>query len=364
MDQHWMKRTLELAKQGAGWVSPNPMVGCVIIKNGEVIAEGWHAKFGGLHAEAAALAVAGKRAEGATLYVNLEPCSHFGKTPPCADAIIRHKLARVVVAMEDPNPKIAGRGIQRIRKAGIAVEVGLMEEEAKDLNRSFIHYITHQTPYCVMKTAVTMDGKTGTETGDSQWITGVDARKEVHRMRHEMDAVLVGTGTALADNPRLTTRLEGEVSQPIRVVLDRNGVLPRTHHVLADEAAKTLWVMNEKAARTIREEVRVSQLGVEILTVTENDGHLNLRDLFDKLGRRGVASVLLESGGSLNAAMLHAGLVQEVVLFMAPKIVGGKNAKTAVEGIGIPVLADCLNLEFTDIRQVGHDLMIRGRVKA
>lgn len=359
MDQQWMSRVLELAKQGAGWVSPNPMVGCVIVKDGEVIAEGWHAKFGGPHAEAAALAIAGEHAKGATLYVNLEPCSHFGKTPPCADAIIRHQLAKVVVAMEDPNPKVAGRGIQRIREAGIAVEVGLMETEAKALNRSFLHYINHGTPYCVMKTAVTMDGKTSTATGDSQWITGEEARREVHRMRHELDAILVGTGTARADNPRLTARVDGKVSQPIRVVLDKEGVLPRSHHVLADGASKTIWAVGSTAA----DENLMLPPFVEQLVVKEADGHIDLKDLFEKLGERGIASVLLESGGGLNAAMLEAGLVQEVVLFMAPKIVGGQKAKTAVEGTGIPVLADCLNLEFTEILQVGHDLMIRGRVR-
>lgn len=358
MDQYWMKRTLELAERGKGWVSPNPLVGCVIVKNEEVIAEGWHAKFGGPHAEAAALAVAGERAKGATLYVNLEPCSHFGKTPPCADAIIAHGLARVVVAMKDPNPKVAGRGIERIRKAGIEVEVGLMEEEAKSLNRSFIHYITRKTPYCVMKTAVTMDGKTGTAKGDSQWITGAEARKEVHRMRHELDAILVGTGTALADNPRLTARLDRDVSQPIRVVLDRKGEIPRTHHILSDGAAKTIWAVGTAAAANLE-----APPFVEILAVEEASGHLDLLDLFEKLGERGIASVLLESGGGLNAAMLEAGLVQEAVLFMAPKIVGGMNAKTAVEGAGIPVLADCIDLQFEEMRLIGRDLMIRGRVK-
>jgi len=357
MDQHWMNRTLELAKRGAGWVSPNPMVGCVIVKDGQVIAEGWHAKYGGPHAEAAALAIAGQKANGATLYVNLEPCSHFGKTPPCADAIIAHKLARVVVAMEDPNPKVAGRGIERIRAAGIQVEVGLMEAEAKELNRSFLHYITNKTPYCLMKTAVTMDGKTGTSTGDSQWITGPAAREVVHHMRHELDAVLVGTGTALADNPRLTARLDMEVSQPVRVVIDKDALLPQSHHLFSDGAAKTIWAVGETQVPQETAE------HVEVVKVEVKDGHLDLKDLFEKLGERNIASILLESGGGLNAAMLEAGLVQEVALFMAPKIVGGAEAKTAVEGSGIPVLSDCLNLEFTEVRPVGPDLLIRGKVK-
>lgn len=361
MDQHWMERTLELAERGKGWVSPNPLVGAVLVKDGEVIAEGWHKKFGGPHAEAVALAIAGEQAKGATLYVNLEPCSHYGKTPPCADAIIRHKLARVVVAMEDPNPKVAGRGIERIREAGIEVEVGLMKEEAQALNRSFLHFITHGTPYCIMKTAVTMDGKTGTATGDSQWITGEASRNLVHRMRHELDAILVGTGTALIDNPRLTVRLEGEVSQPVRVVLDRKGELSRTHHLLASGEAKTIWVVGEQAMPDLKQEAIASH--VEILSVKEVGGHLDLKDLFEKLGRKNIASVLLESGGGLNAAMLEAGLVQEVVLFMAPKIVGGEMAKTAVEGPGISILANCLNLEFMEIRPIGLDLMIRGRVR-
>lgn len=361
MDQHWMKRTLELASYGAGWVSPNPMVGCVIVKNGQVIAEGWHAKFGGPHAEAAALAVAGSRAEGATLYVNLEPCSHFGKTPPCADAIIAHKLARVVVAMEDPNPKVAGRGVEKIRAAGIEVEVGLMEAEAKELNRSFLHFIAEKTPYCVMKTAVTMDGKTCTSTGDSQWITGPTAREEVHRMRHELDAIMVGTGTALADNPRLTARMEGETAQPIRVVLDRLAEIPRDYYLLSDGAAKTIWAVGEVTAKELQAEDLPPH--VEVMPVQEENGYLDLRDLFKKLGESGIASLLLESGGGLNAAMMEAGLVQEVVLFLAPKIVGGAKAKTAVEGAGIPVLADCIDLEFEEMRPIGRDLMIRGRVK-
>jgi diaminohydroxyphosphoribosylaminopyrimidine deaminase/5-amino-6-(5-phosphoribosylamino)uracil reductase len=361
MEGQWMKQALELAEKGKGWVSPNPLVGAVIVKDGEVIGEGWHAKFGGPHAEAVALAIAGEDAKDATLYVNLEPCSHYGKTPPCADAIIRHKLARVVVAMKDPNPKVAGRGIKRIREAGIVVEVGLMEEEAKSLNRSFIHFITHRTPYCVMKTAVTLDGKTGTTTGDSQWISGEASRVEVHRMRHEMDAILVGTGTALADNPRLTARLEGRVAQPIRVVLDQLGELPRTHHLLANGEAKTIWVVGKHAMAHLELEAIASH--VEIMAVNEADDHLDLQELFENLGQKNIASILLESGGGLNAAMLEAGLVEEVVIFMAPKIVGGEKAKTAVEGLGIPVLANCVKLQFDEIRPIGQDLMIRGRVK-
>lgn len=357
MDQHWMKRTLELARHGAGWVSPNPMVGCVIVKNGQVIAEGWHAKFGGPHAEAAALEIARENAEGATLYVNLEPCSHFGKTPPCADAIIAHKLARVVVAMEDPNPKVAGRGIEKIRAAGIEVEVGLMEAEAKALNRAFLHFITKKTPYCVMKTAVTLDGKTGTSTGDSQWITGPEAREAVHQMRHELDAILVGTGTVLADNPRLTARLKMEASQPVRVVIDKDAVLPQSYHLFSDGAAKTIWAVG------IGQTPQTTAEHVEVLKVEEKNGHLDLKDLFEKLGERNIASILLESGGGLNAAMLEAELVQEVVLFMAPKIIGGERAKTAVEGPGIPVLADCIDLEFDEIRPIGRDILLRGRVK-
>ena len=370
MEGQWMKRALELAEQGKGWVSPNPLVGAVIVKDGEVIAEGWHAKFGESHAEAVALAKAGEDAEDATLYVNLEPCAHYGKTPPCADAIIRHKLARVVVAMVDPNPKVAGRGIKRIREAGIVVDVGLMEEEAKFLNRSFSHFLTHRTPYCVMKTAVTLDGKTGTTTGDSQWISGEASRKEVHRMRHEMDAILVGTKTALADNPRLTARLENVVAQPTRVVLDKNGELPRTHHLLASEEAKTIWVVAEETKDRLWKELLQADQGapwnahVEIMAVNEVGGHLDLRELFEKLGQKNIASLLLESGGGLNAAMLEAGLVQEVVLFMAPKIVGGAQAKTAVEGPGIPALGNCVDLQFDEIRSRGHDLMIRGRVRS
>ena len=361
MERQWMKRALELAEKGKGWVSPNPLVGAVIVKDGKVIAEGWHAKFGRPHAEAVALAKAGEDAKDATLYVNLEPCSHYGKTPPCADAIIRHELARVVIAMEDPNPIVAGRGIQKIRQAGIVVEVGLMEEEAKALNRSFIHFITYRSPYCVMKTAVTLDGKTGTTTGDSQWISSEASRMEVHRMRHEMDAILVGRGTALADNPRLTARLEGSVAQPIRVVLDKLGELPRTHHLLANGEAKTIWVVGKRAMAHL--ELEATAPHVEIMAVKEADGHLDLQELFENLGQKNIASLLLESGGGLNAAMLEKGLVQEVVLFMAPKMVGGRDAKTSVEGKGIPVLDDCMDLQFEEVRTIGCDLMIRGRVK-
>lgn len=362
-DIEYMRRAMELAERGVGFTNPNPMVGAVIVKEGKVIGEGWHERFGDWHAERNALRNCSVSAKGATMYVTLEPCCHQGKTPPCTEAIIEHGIARVVVGMEDPNPLVAGKGIALLRKAGIQVDCGVEEEALREQNRVFLKYISTKLPWVAMKTAMTLDGKIATRTGDSRWITGVEARAYGHELRHRFMAILVGIGTVLADDPLLNCRIEGRgVRQPIRVVVDSNARLS-----LNSQLVKTARVYRTMVACTCfapQERVKaLREAGVEVLFCEEKEGLVCIGNLLELLGRSGIDSILLEGGGGLNYTFLSEGFVDEVYAFIAPKIVGGTNAKTPVEGMGIEKMADAINLELKNVLNIGDDVLLKLKVK-
>ena len=358
-DAEYMKRAIALAKQGLGWVNPNPLVGAVIVKDGRIIGEGWHERFGGLHAERNAFRQCRENPEGATLYVTLEPCCHYGKTPPCTEAVIENRIARVVVGLTDPNPLVAGKGMARLREAGIEVVAGVGEEAIRDLNRVFLKYITTGRPWVVMKTAMTLDGKIATYTGDSKWVTGEAARHRVQEMRFENMAIMVGIGTVQADDPLLNCRLDGDVRQPVRVVVDsRASIGLETQLVRTAGVYRTIvaYVAGADAGRL----QALEAAGVELLPCREKEGRVDAGDLLDKLGRKGIDSVLLEGGGELNASFVREGLVDEVKTFIAPKLVGGRDAKTPVEGIGFDRMREALEFRDCRMEQVGTDFLLTG----
>ena len=362
-DIEYMRRAMELAERGVGFTNPNPMVGAVIVKGGKVIGEGWHERCGEWHAERNAFKNCPVPAEGATMYVTLEPCCHYGKTPPCTEAIIEHGIARVVVGMEDPNPLVAGKGIALLREAGIEVVCGVEEEALREQNRVFLKYISTKLPWVAMKTAMTLDGKIATRTGDSKWITGAEARAYVHELRHRFMAIVVGIGTAVADDPLLNCRIEGRgVRQPIRVVVDSNARLSLDSQLVKTAGEYRTIVAHtrfapEESVKALRE------AGVEMLLCKEKEGLVDVRNLLELLGQSGIDSILLEGGGSLNYTFLAEGLADELYAFIAPKIVGGMNAKTPVEGAGMEKMADAINLELENVLNVGHDVLLKLKVK-
>jgi diaminohydroxyphosphoribosylaminopyrimidine deaminase/5-amino-6-(5-phosphoribosylamino)uracil reductase len=357
-----MRRALELAERAAGLTSPNPMVGAVIVRDGVIVGEGFHAAAGGPHAEIEALAAAGERARGGTLYLTLEPCAHHGRTPPCAPAVIQAGLARVVVAARDPNALVDGRGIEALRASGIAVEVGLLAAEAEALNRAFVTWIREGRPHVTLKTAMTLDGKIADVHGGSRWITGEAARAETHRLRSCSDAIIVGIGTALADDPELTVRLETPwPREPYRVVIDTEARLPAgARMVHAGTPSRAVVAVGPRAdAGRVR---GLEAAGATVVRCPDSAGRVDLGALLRWLAEREVTAALLEGGGELNAAFLDAGLVDRVVAFVAPVIVGGRAAGTPVEGGG-RALKDALRLWGTTVRRLGDDVVIEGDVE-
>ena len=363
-DQEYMLRAIQLAKKGEGWTNPNPMVGAVIVKDGRIIGEGYHKKYGELHAERNAIASLTESAEGATIYVTLEPCCHYGKTPPCTEAIIEQKIKKVVIGSRDPNPKVAGKGAQILRESGITVVQDFMREECDRLNPVFFHYITTKTPYVVMKYAMTLDGKIATKTGASKWITGEPARQEVQHMRHRYMGIMAGIGTVLADDPMLNVRVEGWKS-PVRIVCDSSLRIPLDSQIV--RSAKEYRTIVAYAGREENEEItekitkKIKQLhakGVDTVCCPDEKGQIDLKKLMTYLGNEGIDSILLEGGGTLNDSALRAGIVKEVHCFIAPKLFGGKNSKTPVQGIGIGLPSEALKLKCTDICRIGEDIRI------
>lgn len=363
-DQEYMLRAIQLAKKGEGWTNPNPMVGAVIVKDGRIIGEGYHKKCGELHAERNAIASLTESAEGATIYVTLEPCCHYGKTPPCTEAIIEQKIKKVVIGSRDPNPKVAGKGAQILRESGITVVQDFMREECDRLNPVFFHYITTKTPYVVMKYAMTLDGKIATKTGASKWITGEPARQEVQHMRHRYMGIMAGIGTVLADDPMLNVRVEGWKS-PARIVCDSSLRIPLDSQIV--RSAKEYRTIVAYAGREENEEItekitkKIEQLhakGVDTVCCPDEKGQIDLKKLMTYLGNEGIDSILLEGGGTLNDSALRAEIVKEVHCFIAPKLFGGKNSKTPVEGIGIGLPSEALKLKCTDICRIGEDIRI------
>ncbi|NJD04838.1 MAG: bifunctional diaminohydroxyphosphoribosylaminopyrimidine deaminase/5-amino-6-(5-phosphoribosylamino)uracil reductase RibD [Ruminiclostridium sp.] len=358
-----MKRALELARGGWGKTNPNPLVGAVIVKNGKIIAEGYHEALGLAHAEVAAFNKAKQDVRGATLYVNLEPCSHYGRTPPCAGAIIEAGIGKVVVAMEDPNPKVSGRGIKMLKEAGIEVVVGIHGKEAENLNEIFIKYITQKQPFVIMKAAMTLDGKIASAGGDSKWISGESSRHHVHVIRDRVAAIMAGISTILADNPSLTTRLGSQKGMdPVRIVVDSKGIIPLDSRVISMEATAGVILATTSAIESEKEKQLLDK-GVHILKADGTGGHVDLVRLMDELYKLEIDSVLLEGGGGLNAAALNSGIVDKVMIFIAPKIIGGKDAKTPVEGEGIQLMKDAYKLEDVSISRFDEDILVEGYIR-
>ena len=354
-----MGEALRVARNAVGRTSPNPLVGAVIVKNGRIVAEGWHRKAGTPHAEIHALNMAGDLAKGATVYVTLEPCSHYGRTGPCAKALVEAGVVRVVVAMLDPNPQVAGRGIKLLQDAGIEVETGVCENEAKRLNEVFLKWITEGMPFVALKTAMSLDGKIATATGQSQWITNEESRLWTHYLRDCHDGIMVGINTALKDNPSLTTRLpEGNGKNPVRIVVDSQGRLPLDAKLVTDNEAETIVAVSQRASdKTVQ---ALEKAGVKVIVAGENK--VDLRLLLQKLGELNICSVLVEGGGQLNFSLLKDDLVDKVYAFVAPKLIGGADALTPVEGAGFAELSQAVQLTDVTTELINGDVLITARV--
>jgi diaminohydroxyphosphoribosylaminopyrimidine deaminase/5-amino-6-(5-phosphoribosylamino)uracil reductase len=361
LDTWHMQRALELAAQGQGFVEPNPMVGCVVVEGAEIIGEGWHRRFGEAHAEVEALRLAGARARGATLYVTLEPCCHQGKTPPCTKAILAAGIARVVIAQRDPFPQVAGGGIRELQAAGIQVETGLLEEAARRLNAPYLKLIEKGRPWIIAKWAMTLDGKIATRTGSSQWISSIPSREIVHRLRARVDAIVIGRETARRDDPLLTARPPG-ARTALRVVMDTRGAQDLKSQLVrtAGEVPLLVAVGEEASESQCR---RLRGAGCEVF-VSPGDNHLaRLTALLHELGRRRLTNVLVEGGGRLLGALLDIREVDEVHVFIAPRLVGGAAATVPTAGEGVAQISEALLLATTEIERVGPDVYVHGRIE-
>ena len=358
-DSDYMRLALELAQRGQSWTSPNPMVGAVIVKEGRIIGQGWHARCGALHAERHALQNCAESPRGAVLYVTLEPCCHHGRQPPCTEAILASGIARVVAGSGDPNPLVAGKGLELLRKNGVAVETGVLEAECQALNQVFFHFIRTRRPYVVMKYAMTLDGKIATRTGASQWITGEAARRRVHQDRHRCTAILAGVGTVLADDPLLTCRMEGG-KNPLRVICDTRLRTPLTSRIV--QTARAVPTILATACGDAARRAPYEAAGCRVWVLPARDGHVDLDVLMERLGAADIDSVLLEGGGTLNWSALEAGIVQKVQAYIAPKLFGGAEAPSPVMGRGAALPAQAVRLKNTVVTPVGEDFLWESEV--
>ena len=359
-DRQYMKMALELAQKGMGFTAPNPMVGAVIVKNGRIIGQGYHRKYGELHAEREALAVCTEEPKGASIYVTLEPCCHYGKQPPCVNAILEAGIRRVIIGSSDPNPLVAGKGIRILKDHGIEVTENILKEECDKLNEAFFYYIQNKKPYVVMKYAMTMDGKIAAYTGESKWVTGEAARIHVQEQRLKYTGIMVGVGTVLADDPMLTCRLENS-RNPVRIICDSHLRTPLTSKIVRTaETIPTILASSSKDQQKIK---NYEELGCQVLYVPEKNGHIDLNRLMELLGAAKIDSILLEGGGSLNWSALESGIVQKVQTYIAPKLFGGEEAKTPVEGKGFPDPASAVLLKNSEIIRLGDDFLIESEMK-
>lgn len=357
-EERFMLRAIELAKKGLGAVNPNPLVGAVIVKNGRIIGEGYHAKYGDLHAERNAFKNLTESAEGAEMYVTLEPCCHFGKQPPCTHAIVEHKIAKVYVGSDDPNEKVAGKGIEYLRENGIEVETRVMKEECDRLNDIFFHYITTGTPYVMMKYAMTLDGKIATVTGKSKWITGEISRARVQESRHKYMGIMVGINTVLEDDPMLTCRIEGGIN-PTRIICDSRCRIPlQSNIVKTAREVPTILAVNGSAELFEDKTKALENAGIKILQVDSEDAHIDISKLMTELGAMGIDSVMVEGGGTLNDSILKSGVVNEINVYIAPKIFGGETARTAVSGSGVEEVEDAHLFELRSMEQIDDDVLL------
>lgn len=358
--QEYMKLALENARRGTGHTSPNPLVGCVVVKDGRIVTQGYHERYGEFHAERNALTRCQEDLTGAEMYVTLEPCCHHGNTPPCTDIIIERGIGKVYIGSMDPNPKVAGKGARILREHGIEVETGVLEQECLALNEIFFHYITTGLPYVAMKYAMTMDGKIATHTGDSKWVTGEKARHHVHELRKRYSAIMVGIGTVLADDPLLNCRIEEGVD-PVRVVCDSRLRIP-----LDSQLVKTAGEIPTIVAYAAGEEDKVTalrQAGVELIQ-SSRQGRVDFEEVMAELGRRRIDSVIVEGGGTLHGTVLKSGLVQKIYCYLAPKLIGGRDARSPVEGDGFSRMKEALAVSDIEILPLGEDICISGHVRA
>jgi diaminohydroxyphosphoribosylaminopyrimidine deaminase / 5-amino-6-(5-phosphoribosylamino)uracil reductase len=358
-DEKFMKIALSLAERARGRTSPNPMVGAVIVKNGEIVGRGYHQKAGTPHAEIHAIADAGEKARDSVIYVSLEPCSHHGRTGPCTQAIIDAGLSRVVMAMLDPNPIVSGSGKAILESHGIQTKAGILEAEACKLNEAFIKYITTKQPFVILKTAMSLDGKIATASGKSKWITSEGSRRLVHQIRDEVDAIMVGIGTVLRDDPSLTTRLsERQGHDPIRVILDSRGRISLEAKVLnLDSPAQTIVAVTSQAPQ---EKIDKLEERAEVLVIPEQDGRIDLQALMLELGKMEIMSVLLEGGAEVNASALKAGIVDKAMVFIAPRLIGGAESPGPIGGSGIDELSEAVLLTDMSLEKIGEDILITG----
>lgn len=361
MDEKYMQLAIELAKKGKGKVNPNPLVGAVIVKNGKIIGRGYHKNYGGNHAEIEAINNSSESVEESTIYVTLEPCFHYGKTPPCVDKLISSKVSRVVIGSLDPNPLVSGQSIRKLKQAKIEVKIGVLEKECLKLNEVFIKYIKTKKPYVVLKSAISLDGKIATRTGESKWITGELSRLKVHGLRNELSGIMVGINTVLMDDPNLTCNIKGG-RNPIRIIVDSNLKIPIDSKILkTSNNYKTIIATTEKS--DINKRNIIKNLGAEVLITKSLNNKVDLNDLMLKLGKFEIDSILLEGGGELNYSALKAGIVDKVMIFIAPKIIGGIDSKTCIEGEGIDLLSKAYKVTDLKPKLLDEDILLTGYIE-
>ncbi len=357
-----MQRALRLAARGLGRVEPNPMVGCVIVRNSRVVGEGYHRRFGGAHAEVIALAHAGPKARGATVYVTLEPCCHFGQTPPCTEALRSARVARVFAAMRDPNPLVAGKGIRSLRKAGIEVVEGPMRAEARELVAAYLKWQTQGQPYVIAKWAQSIDGKIATRSGDSKWISSEPARKWTHRVRGRVDGIIVGSETVLRDDPELTCRVGPLKRLAERVILDTRLRTPMHCKLVRTAREIPTLVFTSRQAMTTARARRLGLAGVLIKPAPLRGKHISLKHVLKKLAGEGMSNVLIEGGGQVLGSAFDQGLVDEAIVFIAPRLIGGSRAPSALSGEGVSLIAQAQRLKDLKIRRIGPDMLYHFRL--
>lgn len=360
-DEKWMKQALRLAEKGRGRTSPNPMVGAVLVKNDKVVGEGYHSKAGEAHAEILALREAGEHARGGTLYLNLEPCAHFGKTPPCAPRVIESGVKRVLIGMVDPNPEVRGKGLESLKKAGLDVKVGILEKECQRLNEVFCKFILGKKPFVILKVAATLDGKIADRDGNSKWISGEASRRFVHRLRDQVDGIVVGIGTILKDDPLLTTRIKGG-RDPYRIILDSRLRIPEESKVVKMSHPKTIIVTTELAPKEKMKELE--EKGIRILILDSKQGRVNLKSCLASLGEMEMMSLMVEGGQQINGSFLDEGLIDKILLFLSPKLIGDNQALEIFGGKGVTDLKDAFSLNELRVRRIGEDILIVSYIKS
>lgn len=363
MCERYMKLAVAQAKRAIGRVSPNPMVGAVIVKKGEIVGMGYHRRAGSPHAEINALREAGKKAKNAELYVNLEPCCHYGRTPPCVDAIIKSGIKKVIIGMKDPNPLVCGKGAARLRAAGVATHTGVLEGECRKLNEIYIKYITRKVPFVILKVASSLDGKIATKSGDSRGISNNESLHYVHRLRDQCDAIMVGIGTVQTDDPLLTARLKGKAGKdPIRVIVDSSlKISPRARVFNARSNAGVIVATTRRAAK--RKKERLEELGARVITVGSAGSKVNLKKLMVALGKLELTSLIIEGGTEVITSALKDGIVDKIFFFYAPKILGGRTARGITAGVGVEYIRQSLNVYDLKVKKTGGDVLLEGYVR-